>query len=179
MKNKGLELKLSEEILTHIESKKSLLLSSLDENGVPYISYAPFAYEEDCFYLLLSDIAIHGKNLALNAKASVMVIEDEDTACELYARIRVSYQIEATLIEDTSSQWEKGIQILTDRLGDRVLKLSELSDFKLFKLTPITGRYVKGFGKAYTIEGKKLGGTNLSHLTVGHQKKPSKTLTTA
>ncbi|WP_237701181.1 MULTISPECIES: hypothetical protein [Methylophaga] len=75
------------------------------------------------------------------------------------------------LLPVDSADWDVGIQCLTDRHGDRIQNLSQLSDFKLFKLNPIGGRYVKGFGKAYQIDGGSLAGEGLSHLRDGHKKR--------
>ena len=175
MKNKALEKKLSDQITDHIQSRKTLMLSSLDENGHPYASYAPFAFDHDSIYVLLSEIAIHGKNLIHHPRASVLIVEDEDSAKELFARIRVSYQVEAENIPSESEQWHEAIEHLATRQGDRIRKLSELADFKLFRLHLKGGRFVKGFGKAYTISGNSLTGTELSHLMEGHRKKQPET----
>lgn len=171
MNNKGLEKRINEEIMALVDSRKSLMLSTLDENKRPYASYAPFAIGEDCLYVLISDVAVHGVNLRLHPEASVLIIEDEDAAIELFARLRVSYQIEAELIEVGSSAWNVGIALLTERHGQRISNLSQLGDFRLFKLHPRGGRYVKGFGKAYQIESGTLGDKGLAHLRDGHKKR--------
>ncbi|GLQ00330.1 HugZ family pyridoxamine 5'-phosphate oxidase [Methylophaga thalassica] len=171
MNNKGLEAQISQEIMAMVNSRKSLLLSSLTEENEPYASYAPFAVGEDCLYVLISEIAVHAKNLQHHPRASVLIIEDEDSAAELFARLRVQYNVTTELLPIDSADWDVGIQCLTDRHGDRIQNLSQLSDFKLFKLNPIGGRYVKGFGKAYQIDGGSLAGEGLSHLRDGHKKR--------
>jgi heme oxygenase (biliverdin-IX-beta and delta-forming) len=171
MKNKGLESKIQQEIMDIINARKSLMLSTLDQDGLPYASYAPFAMGEDCLYVLISEIAVHGKNLQLHPQASVLIIEDEETATELFARLRVFYRVQAELIEPDTADWQQGLHCLQDRHGDRIMSLSQLSDFKLFRLHPQTGRYVKGFGKAYQIEGGTLTGESLAHLRGGHKKR--------
>jgi putative heme iron utilization protein len=171
MNNKGLEKEISNEIVSMIESRKSLMLSSLTEEGLPYASYAPFAIGDNCLYVLISEIAVHGKNLQLNPDASVLIIEDEDSAEELFARLRVVLKVNAQVMAVDSDGWNIGLNALTERHGDRISSLSQMGDFKLFKLNPMGGRYVKGFGRAYQIEGGSLGGTSLSHLREGHTKR--------
>lgn len=171
MNNKGLEKEIREEILRFIDERQSLMLSSLDQEGLPYASYAPFAIGDDCLYLLISDIAVHARNLQLHPQASVLIIEDENTAAELFARLRVQYRIYAELISPDSSDWPEGIACLQERHGERIKSLSQLGDFKLFRLHPEGGRYVKGFGKAYQIEGGTLSGERLSQLRGGHIKR--------
>lgn len=171
MNNKGLEARISQEILDIVNSRKSLLLSSLTENDEPYASYAPFAIGDNCLYVLISEIAVHAKNLQHHPRASVLIIEDEDSAAELFARLRVQYSVNAELIAVDSADWETGIACLTARHGERIQSLSQLTDFKLFRLSPEIGRYVKGFGKAYLIDGGSLAGESLSLMRDGHQKR--------
>lgn len=171
MNNQSLENKISDEILTMINSRNSLMLSSLDSDGKPYASYAPFAIGDECLYVLISEIAIHGKNLQIHPDASVLIIEDEDSAAELFARLRVNYAVTAELLEYETDAWSIGLDALHQRHGERISGLSKMADFKLFKLHPKGGRYVKGFGKAYGIEGGSLSGESLTHLRGGHQKR--------
>lgn len=171
MKNQKMESRLQDEILSFIEGCQSLMLASQDEIGDPYASYAPFAPGDECLYILISEIAVHAINLRLNPRASVLIVEDESKAETLFARVRVSYKIDAELIEHGSAQWQQGVDILAARHGDRINNLSELSDFRLFKLVPQGGRYVKGFGRAYQIAGNTLSGESLDHMRDGHKKR--------
>ena len=173
MKNIAMQDRLSEEILAFIDSRKSLMLSSMTEDNEPYASYAPFAMTSDQngFYVLLSTIAVHAKNLISNPKASVLIIEDEDSADELFARIRTNYKVEAEHIEHGTEAFEQGVKTLESRHGERSRNLSELSDFHLFKLTPLGGRYVRGFGRAYMLAGNSLTAESINHLRDGHVKR--------
>lgn len=170
MKNQGLEKRIQTEIIEFVSSRKSLQLSSITAEDKPYASYAPFALGESSLYVLISEIAVHAVNLQKNPQASVLIIEDEDSAGELFARKRVNYSVVSQLIVPDSEDWQQGIDSLVERHGDRINNLSSLADFKLFKLTPTEGRYVKGFGRAYAFKGESLAG-ELEHLSVGHTKR--------
>lgn len=165
------ETRLGKEIIAFIEARQSLHLSSLQADGTPYASYAPFAIGDNCLYVLLSEIALHALNLQNNPVASILLIEDEGSAAEVFARLRINYRVEARVVARESSEWAHGIATMAERLGKRVQGLSELDDFKLFRLEPRGGRYVKGFGRAYTIGGNTLCGEELSHLRGGHRKR--------
>jgi putative heme iron utilization protein len=169
MKNKGLEQRLGDEIIDFLNTRKTLNLASLDEDGYPYASYAPFAIGDDCIYVLLSDIAIHGKNLRNNEKAAVQIVEDESEAATIFARIRVNYQVRAEEIALNTEEYTAGIEILANKHGERINKLAELSDFNLFRLTPLGGRYVKDFGRAFAIAGNTLSGESIDRLRDGHK----------
>jgi len=163
--------RINDEVLEFIGSRKSLMLSSIQPDDTPYASYAPFAIGENCLYVLLSEIALHAVNLQYNPQASVLIIQDEDTAEELFARVRVNYSVNAELIELESEAWYKGIDTLEARHGERIRNLSELSDFRLFRLNPKGGRYVKGFGRAFTLAGDTLAGEAVNHMKDGHRKR--------
>lgn len=169
MNNNDLDNQISDEIMAMINQRNSLMLASLTIEGEPYASYAPYAVGEDCLYVLISDIAVHARNLQQHPRASVLIIEDEDSANELFARLRVQYSVSAELIARDSAQWHSGISCLTKRHGKRITSLSQMSDFKLFCLHPLGGRYVKGFGQAFQIDGGSLAGKQLSHLRDGHK----------
>jgi len=169
MENKALEKRLNEEVLEFIADRRSLQIASVDSEGAPFASCAPFAADERSFWVVLSDIAVHGKNLLVEPRASVLLIEDEDTAEELYARRRVSYQVEATTPELDSKEWHEGVGLLEARHGKMPRMLSELEDFRVFRLIPQAGRYVKGVGAAFALAGGELGCESIDHLTDGHR----------
>ena len=112
MKNKAMQARLGSEVLDFIHSRKSLQLASLGTDGAPYASYAPFAIGENCLYVLLSELAIHGVNLQLNPRVSVLVIEDEDSADNLGSRGRRKYAMEARLL---AARQRAGDQRRSDR----------------------------------------------------------------
>ncbi|RTE66310.1 heme utilization protein HutZ [Amphritea opalescens] len=171
MSKESLQAKIQEEVSTFINSRYSLQLATVGEHNEPYASYSPFAIGDDCLYVLLSEMAVHANNLQQNPTAAVMVIADEDTSKELFARQRVNYSIQADLLTHATEAWAEGINALANRHGDRINKLSQLDDFKLFKLKPTGGRYVKGFGRAYTLAGNGLTGNEIQHITGGHTKR--------
>lgn len=171
MKNKAMQQRLGDEINEFLHKRKSLQLASMTVEGTPYASYAPFAIGDECLYVLISDIAVHAINLAKNPKASVLIIEDENEAEKLFARIRVNYHVEAEQQEVDSEGWKTGVNALIERHGEIVENLSQLSDFHLFKLNPKGGRYVKNFGRAFALAEGTLSSEVLNHMTDGHKKR--------
>jgi putative heme iron utilization protein len=172
LKNKALETRIADELLVFLNSRRTLHLSTVDEDNYPYASYAPYAIANDCFYVLLSDIALHGVNLKNNGKAGVLIVEDESEAEKIFARIRVNYQVNSQLIPfDAGEEYDYAIDCLFKKQGDRIHSLRQLTDFNLFKLTPFRGRFVRDFGRAYAIIGSSLTGENIAHLRVGHKSR--------
>lgn len=160
--------RLGPEIQEFRDTRKTLQLGTLDRAGKPHTSYAPFAFSEQGYYILVSNLAQHGQNLRHNKAVSIMMIEDESQAKTVFARRRLSFDTNAEHIARESDDWAEGIEILHARLGEMVLELSQLGDFNLYRLNPVSGRYVKGFGKAFNVTGDDL--LTIVRLDEGHVK---------
>lgn len=151
-----------------IQSKKSLMISSLNKQGFPEISYAPFIMIDNEIYIYLSQAANHYYNLSNNKNCSIMIIEDESESKVIFARQRVSFECEATKLANVD-------QVVFDKFDEihgasMVMALKNL-DFDMFKLTLKKGRLVQGFGKAYDVVFKD-GGYELLPVTgIGHKMK--------
>ncbi|WP_174525200.1 pyridoxamine 5'-phosphate oxidase family protein, partial [Chryseobacterium cucumeris] len=88
-----------------IESTKSVILATVDAEGNPNSSYAPFVQVENTFYILVSFMAKHTKNLSEGRKTSVMFIEDESATKQIYARERLTLEASTSQIERDSETW--------------------------------------------------------------------------
>ncbi|WP_191602779.1 pyridoxamine 5'-phosphate oxidase family protein [Marinomonas algicola] len=165
MKNKALQHQLNTEVMALLENKKSIFLSSVSKDGSPHASYAPFAMQNDALFILISGLAAHTQNLLHTPNLSALIAEDESQCDDIFARLRVTYDLNAEVIDRDSEAWRDGVSLLYARFGERVEQISLLGDFVLFRLTPTKGRLVKGFGKAYDILGGTLAGEELVHIS--------------
>ena len=134
-----------------IENAKSVILATLNEDGTPASSYAPFVQLDGGFQVLVSFMAKHTRNLRDRKRVSVMVIEDESAVKQIYARDRLTMDCEAVLVEKDSEFFNRAVKALEEKHGNIVKMLSELNDFVLFDLQPVSGSYVNGFGSAYSV----------------------------
>ena len=147
----------SEELGRLIAGVKCCELSTVSPRGAPLASYAPVYVDADrCFYVYVSAMAKHYGHLRKSGVASLMLIEDEATAENLFARKRLTVDCEARLVPRASEEWGAIMGLMEERLGETLGYLRELTDFDLFQLTPNEGRLVLGFGKAYRVAGKGL-----------------------
>jgi len=142
---------------------KTLSLSTLTDEAKPNISYAPFIEDENgSFYLFLSQLASHTQDLLTHPVASILLLEDEQDARQLFARQRISYQCQVEVVATEDNTYEELLEQFQQRFGKVIELLGSLPDFKLFRLSPYEGRYVKGFGKAFELTGPNL--TELQHI---------------
>lgn len=134
-----------------VASVQSVILATTDSEGEPTSSYAPYVQDGKDFYVLVSFMAKHTKNL-LNGYASVMFIEDESSTKQVYARERLTIDANTSQVERDSDLWNTIIGSLKERHGKVVEIISEMKDFILVKLEPTAGNYVNGFGSAYYVD---------------------------
>ncbi|OOH88883.1 heme utilization protein HutZ [Pasteurellaceae bacterium 15-036681] len=163
-----LQNRLGPEIQEFKQQAKSLLLATVDKEGTPNVSYAPFVINNGEYQVFISTIARHARNLQEVPKVSLMLIDDESQSREIYARRRLTFDATARMVERHSPEWEDGIAKLKARHGDLVDELATLADFNLFCFKPIHGLFVKGFGKAFEVSTDDL--VSLVHLDEGHKK---------
>lgn len=130
--------------------RKTLQLATQGEVG-PEASYAPFLYDEGRFYLFISELAGHTRNLLRDPRAGIMLIEDEQSSRNLFARQRVTFQCRVAEIARTEACYETLLDKLAVQQGNTIGLLRTLGDFRLLQLTPEQGRLVVGFGKAMII----------------------------
>lgn len=140
-----------------MKSLRSVILGTVDSRGNPLSSYAPVWVDgEQRFHVYISTMAKHTSALRRSGKASVMLIEDESLAENLFARQRLTVDCSSEVIERESGEWGKLMDAMESRLGETLGYLRNLVDFDLFRLTPSEGRLVLGFGKAYRVFGSAL-----------------------
>jgi heme iron utilization protein len=143
--------------LNFLEQFESLILATVSADGVPHASYAPFVRDEaKNFYVYVSGLALHTRNLLAVPRASILLIEDESNCDRIFARTRLSFECTATVLERESQSWTEIVDLFAHRFGETISLMRGLADFQVFQLTPTQGRFVMGFGAIYRIEGEAL-----------------------
>ena len=131
---------------------QTIILSTITETGEVDTSYSPYFFDGNDYYILISDLAPHSKNIKANSNISFLIIDDESNTKNIYARRRLSFHASATIVERGSEQFDSVVDLLAKKVSKMVYMLAEMNDFNLFKLTPKEGRLVIGFGKTYIID---------------------------
>ncbi len=151
---------LCEEIRRFRQQQRTLILASQSVEQQVLASYAPFVEDEQGnFFILLSGLATHSRNVQQHqheqTMLSVLFIEDEQLARNVFARKRLNYSCQVSIIPRKHEKWQEKITLLQDKLGKTIDLLSALADFELFCLSPQKGYYVRGFGQAYELDSKQ------------------------
>ena len=136
---------------------RTLHLATLSAAGEPEASYAPFVRAGDgAFHICVSDLSRHGAHLVATGRASVLLIEDESAAGQIFARRRLVFDCGAAQVGRDTPRWRTVMDLFEHKFGEVVRLIRPLRDFRLFALAPRRGRFVKGFGQAFRIEGPAL-----------------------
>jgi hypothetical protein len=131
---------------------RSLLMATVSAEGVPDASYAPFVRMDDnAFYVNLSELSTHTGNLGSTPRVSVMFLQAEQDTKQMFARKRLSFDADAEIVPRDSSHWRQVMAHFANKFGDVIDLIRPLQDFKLFRLQPRSGVYVRGFAQAFPL----------------------------
>lgn len=144
------------ELAAFLARRRSLVMGTLGEDGKVELSVAPFVPQADGLVVFLSELAPHTAHLRRTGRAEVLLLEDEVEARQPFARRRVSLACRVEPLERDAEQGRAALEAMEAAFGGIVPLLRGLPDFHLFVLTPTTGRFVAGFGRAFRLEGLKV-----------------------
>jgi putative heme iron utilization protein len=134
-----------------LSSRKTLVMATADKNGVPNVSYAPFVHRAPPLYVYTSSRSRHTRNMMETAKASIMFIEDEARTRNFFVRKRFTCQCSVELVGRETTEWRTVMSLFKRKFGKVFDMIRPLPDFRLFRLTPDGGLYVRGFGQAFEV----------------------------
>jgi putative heme iron utilization protein len=146
-----------EEACEFLAGFRSLVMATVSAEGVPDASYAPFVrIDDNAFYVNLSDLSTHTGNLLATPSVSVMFLQAEEHSKQLFARKRLGFDGDAEVVPRDSPLWGRIMDLFEHKFGEVVELIRPLEDFKLFRIQPRRGVFVRGFAQAFPVEGPEL-----------------------
>jgi putative heme iron utilization protein len=139
-----------------ISQFKSVILGTLSADSNPEASYAPVLPYHGKYYIYISELAKHTHNLMTNTQLTLLFLQDEQDAENIFARKRATIKAQAVHITRDSEQWNRIMDAYGNHLGETAKNLRNLQDFHLFELTPLKANFVRGFAQAYELNGDQL-----------------------
>lgn len=140
------------EIESFLETFQTLIMASLTHEGSPHASTVPYVRIHNDFYILISTVAQHGRNLLSTPNVSLLFVEDESQCTQPFARKRVTIEAVASEVARDENSYTMAIDRFRAHFdSELVTSLAQMGDFHLFKLSPQSGSVVMGFGKAYRL----------------------------
>jgi putative heme iron utilization protein len=135
---------------------QSLYLATCNAAAEPEASYAPYVKLDGSYYIYVSELSAHTANLAATKRCSVLFIESETEAKNIFGRRRLTLQCDAIECSRESAKFELMMDKFVEKFGDFINMIRKLNDFHLYQLHPQRGAYVAGFAQAYTLTGEGL-----------------------
>ncbi len=129
---------------------KSIVLSTVDKQGQPHVSYAPHLIDQQYIYVFVSAMAKHSQTLN-QGRANVFFLQDESSSKNVFARKRLTLECDVEAIENNSKAGKALLDTFEAHHGNTVGLLRSLPDFQLYQLKPQTALYVTGFGAAFEL----------------------------
>ncbi len=133
-----------------------LALSTVDDAGLPMVSYTPFAAVAGALGIVVSRLAAHSAPLHARRPAAVLVVETHTQAGDAYMRARLSIAVTVSPLAADSEHAVAIWSALEQRQGETVRTLRMLPDFDAIRLEPKEGRLVLGFASAHNLSGPQI-----------------------
>jgi putative heme iron utilization protein len=141
------------EVESFLETFQTLVMASLTPEGEAHASTAPYVRVGNDFYILISTVAQHGRNLLTSPNISLLFVEDESQCVQPFARKRVTIEAVGSEISREDELFTRVIERFKAHFdAELVTSLAQMGDFHLFKLSPKSGSVVMGFGRAYRLD---------------------------
>lgn len=149
---------IAKEIEDYKSSFGSLCLATLSPKGEVVCSYAPYIHTTTGDYIYISEVSEHYANIKMHPNnIEVMFLEDESKAASVILRKRLRYRAQATFIE-RGALFDSVYDVFEAQTGGAggIKTIRSMLDFHLVKLEFGKGRFVKGFGQAFDIQGDQI-----------------------
>ncbi len=143
-----------------------VFIATVDGQGRPEASHAPFIQDDDGnFYIFISQLAPHTRNLREKPLAGILLLENGNDSPNPFALKRLQYDCEVKFIDRQNKDYSALINRFREHFGRFVDTLNSLGDFQLLMLRPVQGKFVRGFAQTYQLTGERL--QRLSHVKGG------------
>jgi putative heme iron utilization protein len=147
----------SKKILIHLIEYSKIASLGTSSNNQPFISMVAYSVNEKFseFYILISQLAKHSKNITDNKKISLMICQPETEADNPQTLARVSVTGIAQLIERNSEEYNsaKNSYLIKNTNAEMYFRLG---DFQLYKLRINKAKFVAGFAKTFNLSKESL-----------------------
>ena len=140
-----------------VRGRATAALGTLDR-GEPFVSMVPYVLhgEPPAFLIHVSGLSAHTRHMLEHPSVSLMVTAAEDSTDAAGNRIepqalpRVTVQGNAAPLDKSGAGYVTGKSAYLERFPTAA-QMFELADFSLFTITPLTVRFIAGFGRAHSL----------------------------
>lgn len=155
---------MDEKQIKNVVKKKDQLLATAKTLGISVlvdedsqisadVGHAPFVRKDGRFYIYSSHLSAPIRALLNRGGAHFFLIEDEATAQNIWARVRVKFSAQVTEIARDDARFSGVCDEIGEAHGPVMEMIRNFTDFHMFEIQPETGVLVTGFAQAFTVKG--------------------------
>lgn len=134
----------------------TILIAANTQDGSPEMGVTPFVRYEGAFYIYPSHLASHVRAMLDRGTAQFMVIEDEATAQNIWARHRLKFTARIDDVPRDQDLFNALCRRFRASHGPTIDVIRDFSDFHMLRLRPVKGVMILGFAKAFELRGPTL-----------------------
>lgn len=140
-----------EKLARMIFNQRVASLGTLRE-GSPLVSLVLFTHAPDfsSFYFLASQLAQHTQDIQNDPHISLMIAETDLGKQDPQTLARLSIRGLAAVVSEQDKDYIRTRNAYLQKFPDSE-QLFGFKDFSLYRLTPVTARYVAGFARAFNL----------------------------
>lgn len=140
-----------------LRSARTLLMSAPGtDRDLPEMGVTPMVRHDGSIYIYPSRLSAHVRAMLTAGKAAFLVIEDESSAQNIWARNRIKFDAELHEINRENENFNVICDVFATAHGPTMNLIRDFTDFHLLRLQPTSGVMVLGFAKAYRLAGEEL-----------------------
>ena len=142
----------SEQTLGRMIRETRIAALSTLHDGEPNLAMVAYAFASDfsAFYIHVSRLGKHTKDMETDPRVSLLITETDDGRPDPQTLARVSIRGVAKILPRTDPGYAQVRKIYLERFPEAE-QFFNLGDFNLWKITPKSGRFVAGFGRAFNL----------------------------
>jgi putative heme iron utilization protein len=142
----------SEEALARLLRQTRIAALGTIHDGEPNHAMVAVAHESDFsgFYIHVSKLGKHTGDMEDHPRVSLLFTEVDDQRPDPQTLARVSIQGVAEILPRNAPDYGRVKDLYLQRFPEAE-QLFSLGDFNLWKITPKSGRFVAGFGRAFNL----------------------------
>jgi len=120
--------------------------------GEPNLAMVAYAFADDfsSFYIHVSKLGKHTGDMEADPHVSLLITEADDQRADPQTLARVSIHGTAEILPRNASDHVRIKDLYLQRFPEAE-QLFSLGDFNLWKISPKSGRFVAGFGRAFNL----------------------------
>jgi putative heme iron utilization protein len=143
---------LSEQTLAQVIRETRLAALGTLHEGEPNLAMVAYAFAEDfsAFYIHVSKLGKHTRDMEADSRVSLLIAQEDDHRADPQTLARVSLQAIAEVLPRNAPDYSS-VKTRYLRRFPEAEQLFSLGDFNIWKITPKSGRFVAGFGRAFNL----------------------------